>query len=257
MSRSRRAFTLIELLVVVAIIALLLAILLPALARAKDNAKTVACCVNLRQLNVAAQMYASENEGFMLPARTASGSAQSFNWDGIDVLGLEFGVQRGGGISGTSSQLLAFQKLQKVLHCPAAQPWSGDSSVPPDYTWNEHMGDGGKPPAQFPFRKVISLRPTTLVAMDLHDDKGSNDFWFDTVKKATQFQTDPTHGYTPMAGTRHRNNKMTNMLFIDGSILTVDPIVLAGPKPYANPSPYEWVVNPNKAQDRAFPYNTK
>jgi prepilin-type N-terminal cleavage/methylation domain-containing protein/prepilin-type processing-associated H-X9-DG protein len=257
MSRSRRAFTLIELLVVVAIIALLIAILLPALARAKDNAKTVACSVNLRQLNVAAQMYASENEGIMLPARVASGSAQAYNWDGVDVLGLEFGIQRGGKLGSTSTQLLAFQKLQKVLHCPAAPPWSGDSSVPPDYTWNEYMGDGGKPPTQFPFRKVVTMRPTMIVALDLHDDKGSNDFWFDTVKKLTQNQTDPTHGSTPMAGMRHRNNKQTNMLFLDGSIITGDPLVIAGPKPFASPSPYEWIVNPNKAQDRQFPYNAK
>jgi len=55
---SRKAFTLIELLVVIAIIALLMAILMPALNRAKEQSRTVTCLSNLRQIGVAAQMYA-------------------------------------------------------------------------------------------------------------------------------------------------------------------------------------------------------
>jgi len=56
--RKKRAFTLIELLVVIAIIALLMAILLPALRRARDQAKEVVCKNNLRQVGFAANFYA-------------------------------------------------------------------------------------------------------------------------------------------------------------------------------------------------------
>ena len=58
--RREAAFTLIELLVVIAIIALLAALLLPALARAKDQAKDVACVNNLRQLGLGIRLWASD-----------------------------------------------------------------------------------------------------------------------------------------------------------------------------------------------------
>ncbi|MCG3150338.1 MAG: hypothetical protein PCFJNLEI_03821 [Verrucomicrobiae bacterium] len=54
------AFTLLELLVVVAIIGLLAGLLLPALANARRKSHESACLSNLRQLSLAATMYADE-----------------------------------------------------------------------------------------------------------------------------------------------------------------------------------------------------
>ncbi len=61
-------FTLVELLVVIGIIAILTAILLPALSRARAQARSAQCVSNLRQLFLANTMYAAEHNGHYVPA---------------------------------------------------------------------------------------------------------------------------------------------------------------------------------------------
>ena len=66
-SRQSRAdgFTLIELLVVVAIIALLISILLPALSKAKAQARQLVCNTHLKEQGNAAHLYGEDNGGWV------------------------------------------------------------------------------------------------------------------------------------------------------------------------------------------------
>jgi prepilin-type N-terminal cleavage/methylation domain-containing protein/prepilin-type processing-associated H-X9-DG protein len=61
-------FTLVELLVVIGIIGILLAILLPALTRANQDAKQIACAANLRSIGQGLSMYVAQNNGVFPPA---------------------------------------------------------------------------------------------------------------------------------------------------------------------------------------------
>jgi len=66
-----KAFTLIELLVVILIIVLLMALSLPALSRARKQARAVACQVNLKQWGLRFATFANENDGSLRTSETA------------------------------------------------------------------------------------------------------------------------------------------------------------------------------------------
>ncbi len=118
--QPRRGFTLIELLVVIAIIAVLAGILFPVFAKARGSAHGATCISNIKQLLQAAQMYRSDYDRRLVPAR---------NWDNSHgTLGITWCVL-----------LQPYIKNKEILTCPldsAPQTARNSTDLPHSYGIN-------------------------------------------------------------------------------------------------------------------------
>jgi prepilin-type N-terminal cleavage/methylation domain-containing protein/prepilin-type processing-associated H-X9-DG protein len=133
LSRSK-GFTLVELLVVIGIIALLVSMLLPALNKARESARTVACLSNLRQIGLAMSMYLSEQK-CVVPAAYFKDGVHRELWSTILV--------NSGYLKGTPSAPLtnpanpslgsnAGPTISGVLYCPNGLTELGTSLPDPN-----------------------------------------------------------------------------------------------------------------------------
>jgi prepilin-type N-terminal cleavage/methylation domain-containing protein/prepilin-type processing-associated H-X9-DG protein len=113
---ARNGFTLIELLVVIAILALLASLLLPSLVRAKANAQSAACKNNLKQLQLAWQLYADDNDGWIV--EDVEGFLSGY-WESVDGWVLGNALYDQTDVKLRAGKLWKYSGASGSYHCPS------------------------------------------------------------------------------------------------------------------------------------------
>ena len=114
----RRAFTLVELLVVIGIIAVLISLLLPALNRAREQAKMIQCMSNMRQLMAGCLMYSNSHQGIIIPmdcrdpVKSTSSAEVSGDWWATILVAENY-------VSYPIASVQEYAGTATVFHCPS------------------------------------------------------------------------------------------------------------------------------------------
>jgi prepilin-type N-terminal cleavage/methylation domain-containing protein/prepilin-type processing-associated H-X9-DG protein len=158
---ARPGFTLVELLVVIAIIAVLVSILLPTLAAARGKAQIVQCESNVRQLAIAAMMFANDHKGY-IPTSSDNSWAQYADSEHYKFA-YRNNINPNGQLGTTGGSVVVFdwasslipymgghvgdsfdtapQSQSKAFRCPA-DPWLDQPTPAETYTGSVMEGPG-------------------------------------------------------------------------------------------------------------------
>jgi prepilin-type N-terminal cleavage/methylation domain-containing protein len=225
-------FTLVELLVVIAIISVLAAMLLPALALAKEKARSVNCLSNLKQMGTAMVMYSDDHLGVLVPAEydARNGAPYRAGWPTILYNGKYLPAE-------TAPTYYTVKAGNHVFHCPSGLPniyrfdptsrddpegakaWPSPSERTRHTfhidTWYGINGSTDRP-QKWPF---------TRIPMDGTRSSVLNKFSF-----AAQYSRMPMlfdgfwmhNGKDERINARHSKNTRSNILFFDNSASSFD-----------------------------------